>query len=335
MSTGPHERVDADAGSGQVDDRSCVEWNDGRARGGAPRRTASPISGASTPSWTVIAEIVALGSSSTSSRKWSRRKVRPVTVPARARRPAATSVERRRVDGRVGRRRTPTSRSSRGTVRRTRRPGRCHTSAAAAVLRDPAVVHHDDAVGERERLVVVVGDEHDVIPSCVNSARSSPTSRSRSARSSAPSGSSSIKSRGCGRKRAGEGDALLLATRQLRRPAGARTRRARRGRASRVRGRRRPRGESLHAEPERDVAEHVAVREERVVLEHEAEAAPVRSGPRRGRRRPSDTSPSRRAAGRRWRGAVCSCRSARAEDRDDLAVGDREVDAGRARSTPS
>ena len=51
-------------------------------------------------------------------------------------------------------------------------------------------------------------------------ARSSTTSRSRSTRSSAPSGSSSISSRGRGRERAGERHALLLAARELARPAG-------------------------------------------------------------------------------------------------------------------
>ena len=64
---------------------------------------------------------------------------------------------------------------------------------------DAAGCMHGHAVGERERLLLVVRDVDDRQAELAsNSAASSPSRRSRSARSSAPSGSSSISSRGSG-----------------------------------------------------------------------------------------------------------------------------------------
>ena len=87
--------------------------------------------------------------------------------------------------------------------------------------------------------------------------------------------------------------------------------------------------DALHAQPERHVAVHVAVREQRVVLEHQPEAAPVRRHAREvdavPRHAPGGVGfqPGDRAQQRALAAA------ARSEDAHDLAVGDLEVDGGR------
>ena len=48
---------------------------------------------------------------------------------------------------------------SRGTAPSPGRPGLAHTSAIGALLHDPALAHHGQPVGEREGLLVVVGDD--------------------------------------------------------------------------------------------------------------------------------------------------------------------------------
>ena len=68
--------------------------------------------------------------------------------------------------------------------------------ARRADLLDRAVVHHDDAVGHRQRLFLVVRDHDRRHPSRCCSARISPRRRSRSFASSADSGSSSSSSDG-------------------------------------------------------------------------------------------------------------------------------------------
>ena len=163
-------------------------------------------------------------------------------------------------------------------------------------------------------------------PSCTNSSRSSTTSRSRSARSSAPSGSSSIRSFGRGRERARERHALLLAAGEIAHASvleslqpDERERRARPCVGVRAR-------DALHAQPERDVAEHVAVLEQRMVLEHEPEAAAVRR--RRGDVDAVERHASVRLGDEAGDGAEqrALAAAARPEHADDLAVGDLHVD---------
>ena len=87
---------------------------------------------------------------------------------------------------------------------------------------------------------------------------------------------------------------------------------------------------SLHPEPEADVLRDVAVREERVVLEHEADPALVGGDPGEGAAveldraavetlEPCDRSQQRRLAA-----------PARAEDRDDRAGRHHEIERRRA-----
>ena len=110
------------------------------------------------------------------------------------------------------------------------------------------------------------------------------------------------------RQRPGQGDALLLAARQL----GHRTR-PRSRQADERRAARRPRAAMavarppLHPEPEADVAGDVAVREQRVVLEHQADAASVHGDAVPGRDRRSRTVP-----------ASSGCRPATARSSVDL-----------------
>ena len=107
-----------------------------------------------------------------------------------------------------------------------------------------------------------------------------------------------------------ERDALLLAAAELRRARRARARRARRARASRAT---RPRdlvaAHAPLAQPERDVLEHVEVREQRVVLEDGVDRSPVRAQPRDvAAVRPRSCRRSARRA-RRSSAASSSCRS--------------------------
>ena len=84
--------------------------------------------------------------------------------------------------------------------------------------------------------------------------------------------------------------------------------------------------ETLHAQAERHVPQHVAVREERMVLEHQAEPAPVR-----GDVCEVDTVPRKAPvriggeAGNRAEQRALP-RPARPEDAHDLVVRDRQVD---------
>ena len=94
------------------------------------------------------------------------------------------------------------------------------------------------------------------------------------------------------------------------------------GARGRLRGR-----HAVHAQPERDVADHVAMREERVVLEHQAQLPAVRRDAREvvavphdaaahGRLEPGDGAEQRALAA-----------AAGTENRHDFAVFDDEVDA--------
>ena len=78
----------------------------------------------------------------------------PVTAASVRRARGATN----RAAPRAGRRRRRGSRSSRGSGRRTRWPGGARPRSACRPARC-ALVHHDEPVGEGERLVVVVGHE--------------------------------------------------------------------------------------------------------------------------------------------------------------------------------
>ena len=249
------------------------------------------------------------GSTSTSTRKWSRRKVRPVTTPAVAGR-------RRRAAGPRGGRRPGRGRAPRVTFhprnRATNAVGRvgARPSAGLPDCSMRPVVHHDDPVGERERLVVVVGHEQD---------REAEADEERAQLGDEPLAERAVEraerlveheQARRGRERAGERDALLLAARELGDPAvleaGESDERERR----RARARRLRRADAAaSAARTRTLPEHVAVREQRVVLEHEPEPAPVRAARRRGRRRPTAPARSRRARARRPRAGACSCRS--------------------------
>ncbi len=67
-----------------------------------------------------------------------------------------------------------------------------------ALLLDAAGIHHRDAVGERQRLALVVGDEDEgAAELLVQAAQLRPAMAWRSFRSSAASGSSSSSTRAC------------------------------------------------------------------------------------------------------------------------------------------
>ena len=110
------------------------------------------------------------------------------------------------------------------------------------------------------------------ISSC--SRRSHCRSSWRTLASSAPNGSSSSSTFGCGRQRAGQGDALPLPAGELRRAASAPGLPAGPAAAARARARRPRRfGRLPHAQAEGDVLEDGHVPEQRVVLEDEADVA--------------------------------------------------------------
>ena len=112
------------------------------------------------------------------------------------------------------------------------------------------------------------------------------------------------------RERPGERDALLLAARQRLDPplveAGEPDERRAARRPALRSARRRP---PLHAQPEGHVAGDVAVGEERVVLEHEAEPTPVRGTSGEIGAVPATRGPRRAARARRRRAAASSCRN--------------------------
>ena len=84
------------------------------------------------------------------------------------------------------------------------------------VLGDPAVAQHRDAVGHRQRLVLVVGDQHrGRARLAAELARRRPGRWRAGCASSDANGSSSRTSAGLDGQRPGQGDALLLAAGQL------------------------------------------------------------------------------------------------------------------------
>ena len=166
-----------------------------------------------------------------------------------------------------------------------------------------------------------------------NSARSSATRRSRSSRSSEPSGSSSMSSRGSGAR------ARASATRCCSPPESSRDAPVleagepdQRERGARAASSTSARGQPLHAQPEGHVAEHVAVREQRVVLEHEAEAAPVRRDAGEVVAVPARRVPARRRSSPATaRSSVLLPLPLGPEHAHDLAVGHRRGRRRRAR----
>ena len=99
--------------------------------------------------------------------------------------------------------------------------GRRHTSLGRALLLDAALVHHHEAVGEREGLAVVVGDEQDrqAEPGEQRPQLGDQTVAQRAVeRTERLVEHQQARLRG---ERAREGDALLLAARELRDAAGA------------------------------------------------------------------------------------------------------------------
>jgi hypothetical protein len=213
--------------------------------------------------------------------------------------------------------------------------GSRHSRSGGVELADRAAIMHRDPVGGAQRLLLVVGHEHAPMP-CRARARAARREPLAQRAVEAAVGLVEQQQPRAGRERAGERDALLLAAAQLvdgsvarwSRPTSASTLRDPLPRSSRV--------EPLHARAEGDVAGDVAVREQRVVLEHESDARASldgdvatssavdadRAGPERVE--PGDAAEQRRLPA-----------AARAEERDDLAGRDVEVDVGEHVRDPS
>ena len=201
-----------------------------------------------------------------------------------------------------------------------------------ALLLDPAVVHDDDAIGELERLLLVVRDEHAghvqlVVEPAQPAAQVLAHLRVERAERLVEQQHPRLD-----RERAGERHALALAARELVGIAG--------GEAAELHeveqlahpvadlAFRRPRRPRPHPQPEGDVLEDRHVAEQRVVLEDEADVPALRaaawSRPRRrgstapcvGHLEAGDDAQQRRLAG-----------AGRAEQRDQLAGRHGEVDA--------
>ena len=135
--------------------------------------------------------------------------------------------------------------------------------------------HHDDAVGEEDRLGDAVGDDHDRRSrSAPRARRSSRLNRSRVSASSALNGSSSRRTSRLEREGPGERDALAHPARQLGRPAAA-TRRSRPTSSSSSASRARAPGGRPAGELERvgDVAGGRPPRQEPRLLEDEPDRA--------------------------------------------------------------
>ena len=150
-----------------------------------------------------------------------------------------------------------------------------------AVLLDHAVVHDHDAVGELERLFLIVGDEHaGQVDLVVQPPQPAPQLLPDLGVERAERLVEQQHFR-LDRQRPRQRDALPLAAGELRRAAGRRGSRAAPAPAARA-----PRASISasdgrvvarpHPQAERDVLEHRHVPEQRVVLEHEADAAIAR-----------------------------------------------------------
>ena len=150
-----------------------------------------------------------------------------------------------------------------------------HVGRGAHLL-DAALVHDHQAIGERERLVVVVGDEQDGEAEPYE--EGTQLGDEAFAQGTVEGTERLVEHQEArrSRERAGQRDALLFAAGKLRDPAvfesGHADERERVPRSGLDLGA----WDALHAEPERDVADDIAMGKQRVVLEHEPEPAPVR-----------------------------------------------------------
>src|SRR5438093_7098737 len=142
-----------------------------------------------------------------------------------------------------------------------------------ARLLDASVVHDDDAVGDLERLLLVVRDEHAGHVQLVVQVPEPLAELLAHAYVERPEGLVEQEDLGFGRQRAGERHTLALTARELR---GQRALVAlelhQPEQLAHPRAHARPR-HAAHAQPEGDVLEHAQVPEERVVLEDEAHVA--------------------------------------------------------------
>ena len=301
------------------------------APGSVRRRTRSPVRGRRRPA-TIDVELrrPAARSSATRTRKWSRRKVRPTTMPVE--RAAGIEVQARRA---APRRRPPPALGAsvtfqpRKPARRTRlRAGATRRSAVPTCSMRPArMIATRSASANASSWSWVT--KSTVMP---QARRTAPAGRRRAvAQAPVERAERLVEHQERAAPARGPGRAPRAAAR---RPTARRT-----GRCSKPprptsssisrRTRRRPRrARPVHAQPEDDVAEHVAVGEQRVVLEHQPEVARGAAGRRRGRRRRGRRARRRAARGRRSPAAACSSRtrSARARTRSRRRR-HREVDA--------
>ena len=176
-------------------------------------------------------------------------------------------------------------------------------------LDDPPRAHHANAIAEREGLGLVVRDVDRGRPELVEDAAEvveEPIAQPAIERSERLVQQEDAR---LGSEGARECDPLLLAARQ--RSDGATLES---GEPDELQELARPRGDSLgrvsaHPQPERDVPEDVAVREERVILEDEPDASPMRRHSGEVRLRRAGLVLRLVAGGPRSPAAASSCRS--------------------------
>ena len=155
--------------------------------------------------------------------------------------------------------------------------GRVVEITGRALLGDHAAVHHDDPVGDRQRLLLVVGhvDHGDAEPPLQLAdllAHAAAQPRVQVGQRLVEQEHGRLEDEG-----AGDGHALLLAARQLAGqavPEGAETDR---GEAGARQSPRLPPAPPGDARPVGDIVEHAHVREQRIALEHHADVAPGRA----------------------------------------------------------
>ena len=144
-------------------------------------------------------------------------------------------------------------------------------------LHDASLAHHRDAVCERKRLGHVVRDVDGRLPD--GAKELAELGHEPVVEGAIERAERLVEKEHPGRRgeRAGEGDTLALASGERPDRAVLAPCRARRARAAlRPAPRSWPLADRLHPQAEADVCGDVAMREERVVLEHEADASPVR-----------------------------------------------------------
>ena len=155
--------------------------------------------------------------------------------------------------------------------------GRVVEVAGRALLGDHAAVHHDDPVGDRQRLLLVVGhvDHGDAEPPLQLAdllAHAAAQPRVQVGQRLVEQEHGRLEDEG-----AGDGHALLLAARQLAGQPVPEGVEADRGEAGARQSPRLPPAPPGDARPVGDVVEHAHVREQRIALEHHADVAPGRA----------------------------------------------------------